>query len=105
MTRLTAPHPDLQALRAPILEAIGKHLDLRTHRVFVFGSRATGHAHERSDIDIGIEGEQEIPGETMEAIRDELERIPIMHTIEFVDMRTTSPAFQRLAFRKVIPLN
>lgn len=103
--RAVATHPDIDALRSPILRAIGRHLDLNTYQVFVFGSRAMGTAHSRSDFDIGIEGPREVPIGTMAAIRDELEELPTIHTIEFLDMHATSPVFQRLARRKIIPLN
>ena len=37
-------------------EIVRRYVPDTAYRVFVFGSRAAGKAHERSDIDIGIEG-------------------------------------------------
>ena len=37
------------------------HLPDPAYRVFLFGSRATGTAGERSDIDIGIDGPAPVP--------------------------------------------
>ena len=52
----------MEAIRNPVDAAkfaasvIRRHLSDPTNRVFLLGSRATGSAGERSDIDIGIEG-------------------------------------------------
>ena len=57
----------MQAIRNPVDAAkfaaavIRRHVPDRAYRVFPFGSRATGSADERSDIDIGIEGPARMP--------------------------------------------
>jgi predicted nucleotidyltransferase len=52
---------------------IRRHLPDPAYRIFLFGSRATGSAAERSDIDIGIEGPAPVPRSALAAIHDELE--------------------------------
>ena len=39
------------------------HLDNQSYRFILFGTRATGKAQERSDIDLGIEANNPIPSE------------------------------------------
>lgn len=50
-------------------------------KVILFGSRAKGTALERSDIDIVVCGTKDI-----EKLREELEDIPTLYTIDVVDM-------------------
>ena len=50
-----------------------RHLADPVYRIFLFGSRATGSAGERSDIDIGIGGPAPVPRSALAAIHDELE--------------------------------
>jgi predicted nucleotidyltransferase len=74
-----------------------------SYRVFLFGSRATGTARERSDIDIGIEGPAPVPHEALAAIEEELEDAPTLYTIDVVDFKRLPETFRRFA-RQRIPL-
>jgi predicted nucleotidyltransferase len=67
----------------------------------LFGSRADGTAHERSDIDIGIEGPQPVPQATLASIQEELEEAPTLYTIDVVDFRRVSEKFRRVAQRRL----
>jgi predicted nucleotidyltransferase len=57
---------------------IRRHLPDPAYRIFLFGSRASGSAVERSDIDIGIEGPAPLPHAALAAIQDELEEAPTL---------------------------
>jgi len=83
------------------LNIIGKHLDVSQYRIFFFGSRVCGGGDERSDIDIGIEGEKEIPLEVMGKIREEIEGLPILYKIDVVDFKRVSSEFRDVAMRKI----
>ncbi len=61
-------------------QLIQRHLPDPTYRVFLFGSRATGSAGERPDIDIGIEGPGPVWIAALAAIHDELEDSPTLYT-------------------------
>jgi predicted nucleotidyltransferase len=63
---------------------------------FLFGSRATGTQHDRSDIDIGIEGPAPVPRRTLVAIEEELEDAPTLYTIEVVDFQRLPETFRRV---------
>src|SRR3954451_24251807 len=82
---------------------VRRHLPDSSWRVFLFGSRATGTAHARSHIDIGIEGPQAVPRPVLAAIEDELDEAPTLYTIDIIDFARVSEAFQRVA-RERIPL-
>lgn len=50
-------------------------------KVILFGSRAKGTATDRSDIDIAVSGVADV-----EELREELEEIPTLYTIDLVDL-------------------
>jgi uncharacterized protein len=97
----------MQATRDPMDAAkfaasvIRRHLPDTAYRVFLFGSRATGSAGERSDIDIGIEGPVPVGRAALAAIEDELEEAPTLYTIEIVDFARVSEKFRRVAARQI----
>lgn len=92
-------HPSEAASYAAAV--VRRHLPDPSYRVFLFGSRATGTAHERSDIDIGIEGPEAVPGAVLAAIEDELDEAPTLYTIEIVDFARVSEAFRRVACERL----
>ena len=97
----------MRAIRDPAEAAefaaavIRRHLPDPAYRVFLFGSRATGTAGERSDIDIGIEGPGPVPREAMALIEEELEEAPTLYTIEVVDFARVPEKFRQVASRRV----
>jgi predicted nucleotidyltransferase len=71
------------------------------YRIFLFGSRAAGSAHDRSDIDIGIEGPSPVPLEALAQIHEELEEAPTLYTIDVVDFARVPEKFRRFARRRL----
>jgi predicted nucleotidyltransferase len=80
---------------------VRRHLPDPAYRIFLFGSRAEGSAHERSDIDIGIEGPKPVPREALSLIHEELEDAPTLYTIDVVDFSRVSEKFRRVARRRL----
>ncbi len=78
-------------------EIVRRHVPDPAYRVFLFGSRAEGKAHERSDIDIGIEGPGPVPLDALSAIQEELDEAPTLYTIEVVDFTRVPEKFRRVA--------
>jgi predicted nucleotidyltransferase len=76
----------------------------RTYRVFLFGSWASGNAGERSDIDIGIEGPTPMDAAAMCDIRDAVEALPTMYSVDVVDLRQVDPRFRTLATTHIMEL-
>ena len=94
-SRSTAP--DLGRVR----EIVRGYLPSPDFRVFLFGSRASGRAGERSDWDIGILGPQDVPLHLMARIHSDLEELPTLHRIDLVDLHSVSAAFRREALKEV----
>ena len=98
-------HKTVGEIEKEILDAIGKHIDLNQYKVFFFGGRVTGHGDDRSDIDLGIEGNKPVPVKLMNNLREEMENLPTLYTIDVVDFARVSPDFYKVATRKVKYLN
>jgi type I restriction enzyme S subunit len=97
----------MQAIRNPVDAAkfaasvIRRHVPDPAYRVFLFGSRATGSAGERSDIDIGIDGPTPVSRAALAAIHDEREEAPTLYTIEVVDFARVSKRFRQIAEHRI----
>ena len=70
---------------------IRRHVPDPAYRVFLFGSRATGFAGERSAIDIGIEGPAPVSRVAL------AEEAPTLYTIEVVDFARVLEKFRQVA--------
>ena len=92
-------HYPEKKLKTQVLEIIGRHLNLSSFRVFIFGSRVGDHHSERSDIDIGIQGAQEIPAHIRVEMLEELDRLPVLYKFDLVDFSTVTPEFKEEALR------
>lgn len=79
------------------LERLGD--ELKGYKIFLFGSRAAGYAHERSGFDIGIIGNTPAPLSTFYRIEDLLESIDTLYTIDWVDLNRAAPPFRREALK------
>ena len=97
-------HYSADKLKKEILEILGKYLDLSKYKVFFFGSRVRGNSDERADIDIGIEG-PEIPAYAKLEIEEELENLPILYKIDFVDFNNIDEDFKKIAKKYVEYIN
>jgi predicted nucleotidyltransferase len=86
-----------------VAEIVRRHVPDPAYRIFLFGSRAQGTAHERSDIDIGIEGPGPVSLEALSEIQEELDEAPTLYTIEVVDFTRVPEKFRRVA-RVRLPL-
>lgn len=95
----------VEKLKKEILDITGKYLDLNRYKVFFFGSRITGKADERSDIDIGIDGAESVPPEIFSQIEEEIDQLPILYKIEIVDFRRVTIKFREVALQKIETLN
>lgn len=90
-TEITAMLRDLFAKHAP---------ELRGYRVFLFGSRASGRAGHRSDFDVGVLGETPLRPEVFFKIEDDLEALPTLHKVDWVNLNLVSPEFRERALEE-----
>jgi len=74
-----------------------KRADLGKHRVLLFGSRARGNATQRSDFDIGVDGDQPLPIDTFYELEDALESLPTLYSFDWVDLARANSRFREEA--------
>lgn len=79
--------------------------EIKEYAVFVFGSRADGSAHQRSDIDIGVLGKQALPAIIKLSIEEKLEESNIPLRVEVIDFYNADQAFKNQAFKNRIVWN
>lgn len=93
-------------LKKMVLAVIGRYLDLAEYQVFFFGSRAiTTKGSERSDIDIGLEGEKALSLSIMAKIKDDMENLPFLYKIDLVDFKRVSADFYQVAKTNIELIN
>jgi len=90
-----------EKLKKELLAIVGKHLNLKDHRVFFYGSRVSGKSNDRSDIDVGIEGPKPIPPKILLSIIEEVESIPPLYKIEVVDFSQVDQKFKEVALQNI----
>lgn len=72
-------------------------LQLRGHRVVLFGSRASGKAKQRSDFDVGVIGDEPLPLRVFYEIDGMLEDLPTLYRIDWVDLNNAAPSLRERA--------
>lgn len=85
---------ELEAIKMCVLEAFS---DVDAD-IFLFGSRAKGTAHERSDYDIGYYAD-ELKHQKVNALKEKLEEMPIPAKVDLVDFKVLAPEFIRTAIK------
>jgi len=91
-----------QRIKQMIVEQIERcSSQLEGYQVFLFGSRASGQARERSDFDVGVLGSKPLPVDVFFAIEDAFDRLPTLHTIDWVDFGRVSEKFRHEALKHV----
>ena len=78
---------------------------LRGYRVLLFGSRARGDARERSDFDIGVIGDHPMSPDAYDCIESELEALPTLYRIDWVDLARVADAFRERALREGVTIH
>jgi len=73
---------------------------LRKHKVFLFGSRATGSARKQSDFDIGVYGQKPLPLRDFYDIETQLDELPTLYKIDWVDVNKASTQFRGQAMQR-----
>ena len=93
-----------EKLGREVLQIITEFLDIKNFKIFYFGSRVLGKANERSDIDIGILGSQEVPLQILGNIREKIKNLPTLYSIDFVDFQRVPENFRQVALEFTEPL-
>ncbi|MGD0563306.1 MAG: nucleotidyltransferase domain-containing protein [Roseiarcus sp.] len=93
--------PAVDEARRMCVDIVRRYLPDPAYRIFLFGSRARGTAHERSDIDIGIEGPVPVPYEILASILAEIEEAPTLYSMDVVDFKRVPEQFRAVAFEHI----
>ena len=89
-------------IRNMIAEVMARNAErLHGHRVFLFGSRAAGGARIHSDFDVGVLGDDPLALKDFYAIEDQLDDLPTLYKIDWLDFNRVSPRFRERAMRQV----
>ena len=81
-----------------------KHIDPKSARVFIFGSRAIGNNLKFSDIDLGILGSKPLPTKNYINLVQAFEDSDIPYRTDVVDFTSVSDKFKEQALNKIIEL-
>lgn len=68
--------------------------------VFLFGSRATRKARERSDYDVGYRADHDLRPSRLAQLKEELEDLPIPSHVDLVNFQAVPDEFSRMVFKK-----
>ncbi|GAB6066968.1 hypothetical protein JCM13664_02860 [Methylothermus subterraneus] len=98
---MTDPAETEKRILAMLRQVFDRHRGrLRGYRILLFGSRATGRARERSDFDLGVIGDRPLPLTDFYAIEEDIEQLPTLYRIDWVDLNRASPILKEEALKE-----
>ena len=74
-----------------VLQTLSAHVPDRT--VYAFGSRATGHARRRSDLDLAIGGTTPLSLRQRALLNEDFNESDLPIKVDIVDLKAVSPEF------------
>lgn len=84
---------DKSEIKQAVIRIIRKYLG-DEYKIVLFGSWAKGNALENSDIDIGILGQEIVKWETMSKIREEVDGLSTLRSIDVVDLNSLEESYR-----------
>ncbi len=98
MKQVADTAPRLSSQEAVYLDQINailrQALRGRPCQVYLFGSRAGGHATAGSDFDVAVLSDEDLSSE-LSVARERLNESNIPYKVDVVDLRSASPAFRQ----------
>ncbi len=82
-----------------INEILKKNLTGLNYRAFIFGSQANLTELKRSDIDVGLIGNEQILPQHLATINEEIENLPMLYKIDLVDFNEVDERFKTIALK------
>jgi predicted nucleotidyltransferase len=93
---------DIEKVKKEIVDILIEELKETKCSAFFFGSRVTGTATERSDLDVGIEfSDEPVPTEIFSKIKSRCEAIRTLYSIDVVDFYYLNEEFKKVAKSKI----
>jgi predicted nucleotidyltransferase len=102
MTKGDLPRPLLNVLERALEGPLAGYRPLR---VFLFGSRASGTADERSDFDIGVEADRPLSARDLADVREAFDAAPLLAHVDVVDFSRVDETFRAHALRATLTLH
>jgi len=87
---------EIEEVKNKVKDIIRDELQKTSCRAFFFGSRISGTASDRSDLDVGIECDAPLP-DKLRSIKARCEALPTLYTVDIVDFSTVSDDFKKVA--------
>lgn len=84
-----------------IKKTIGKFINPKDYKIFIFGSRAKEKARKFSDYDIGIMGKRPLSFEKMALIEDALEESDLPFRVDLIDFHSVTKEFKKSVAAKI----
>jgi predicted nucleotidyltransferase len=91
---------EINPLIAQILAILKRYLKNDRYRVFLYGSWASMHARPTSDIDIAILGMRPVTDAVFLKIREEIDNLPTLRSIDIVDLSRADRNFRDAVLRE-----
>ena len=82
-------------------EAIAENLSGFAYKAFIFGSQANKTELKRSDIDVGIISDDEIPSNKFSKINEAIENLPMLFKVDLVNFKDVDRKFSSVAMQNV----
>lgn len=80
-----------EEVQRQLSRVVAQYMMGQHYRLYLFGSRAQGRSTPRSDYDLGLLAEHPIGLAVISQIRAGLEALPIMQTVDLIDLHAAPP--------------
>jgi predicted nucleotidyltransferase len=98
MKRIAHPKPlSADEILTGATNIIAKYLP--DAHIFLFGSRARGDAEQTSDFDFAIDAGSKIPLDVIARIKDEIEELHTLKSVDIVDLNRVNLAFKTIILK------
>ena len=92
---------DVKKILELVVKAVRMHLDKR-YKIYLFGSQSKNRAGPHSDLDIALLGDRSIQPMTMVQIKESMDQLPTLRTIDVLDLRSASRDFREAVLKEGI---
>ena len=94
----------ISELLESIIQIINKYIK-EEHEIYIFGSWAKGKSLDTSDLDIAVESTVKIKDEVFIKIKEDINNLPTLRTIDIIDLKRVSKNFRENILKYAKKLN